>query len=113
MSEASDNERKSTARSGRSSGHIRGSRTRVRGANIRRKKKTCPFCHDRVLGALDYKAVDRLKRFLTDRGKIVPQRVAGTCAKHQRRLTVLIKRARMMALLPYVGSFQREGRERS
>lgn len=75
---------------------------------MRRRKKTCPFCYDKEKGEnlLTYKNADRLKRYLSDRGKIVPRRVAGTCAKHQRLLTTLIKRARFMALLPYV-TFER------
>ena len=83
----------------------------------RRRKKACPFCHDKGEGRITYKSADRLKRFLSDRGKIVPRRAAGTCAKHQRYLTTLIKRARFMALLPYV-TFERtreggrEGRDR-
>ena len=51
---------------------------------------------------MDYKDVDKLKKYITERGKILPKRVTGTCAKHQRELTVAIKRARIMALLPYV-----------
>ncbi|MBL4889831.1 MAG: 30S ribosomal protein S18 [Candidatus Lindowbacteria bacterium] len=69
----------------------------------RRRKKVCIFCQDNSLVKLNYKS-DRMKRYLTDRGKILPQRVAGTCAKHQRWLTVQLKRARTMGLLPYVGS---------
>ena len=58
------------------------------------------FCKDKI-EYIDYKDVSRLRRYITDRGKILPRRVTGTCAKHQRQLTRAIKRARYMALLPY------------
>lgn len=64
------------------------------------KKKSCQFCVDKVMW-IDYKDVARLRRFLTERAKIVPRRVSGNCAKHQRQLTIGIKRARHIALLPY------------
>ncbi len=70
---------------------------------MRRKsrKKVCQFCVDRV-EAIDYKDVARLRKFVSaERGKILPRRVTGTCAKHQRELTTAIKRARYVALLPY------------
>lgn len=63
-------------------------------------KKVCLFCADKV-EAIDYKDVARLKRFMTEKGKIIPRRASGVCAKHQRELTNAIKRARVMALLPY------------
>ena len=66
------------------------------------KKKVCSFCVDKV-EAIDYKDVPKLRRYITERGKILPRRISGNCAKHQRQLTVAIKRARYMALLPYVG----------
>lgn len=65
------------------------------------KKKICAFCVDGVK-EIDYKEVDKLKRYLSDRGKILPRRITGNCAKHQRQLTRAIKRARIMALLPFV-----------
>ena len=68
--------------------------------NRRSRKRVCAFCADKVT-EIDYKDVNRLKRFLSERGKIVPRRVTGTCAKHQRQLATAIKRARVMALLPY------------
>ena len=71
--------------------------------NIRRKKKVCAFCTDKV-EVIDYKDVPRLKKFISERGKILPRRVSGTCAKHQRELTTAIKRARQAALLPYVSN---------
>jgi small subunit ribosomal protein S18 len=65
------------------------------------KKKVCRFCHNKDM-VIDYKRVDTLERFVTDRGKILPRRITGTCAKHQRALAREIKRARMIALLPFV-----------
>ena len=67
----------------------------------RRRRKVCSFCADKV-ETIDYKDVARLRRYLSERAKIVPRRVTGTCARHQRELTVAIKRARHIALLPYV-----------
>jgi len=66
------------------------------------RKKVCAFCMDKIEN-IDYKDVPRLRRFLSDRAKIVPRRVTGTCARHQRQLTVAVKRARHVAFLPYVG----------
>lgn len=63
-------------------------------------KKVCVFCVEKV-DEIDYKDVARLKRFVSERSKILPRRVTGTCAKHQRELTTAIKRARHLALLPY------------
>jgi small subunit ribosomal protein S18 len=64
------------------------------------KKKVCKVCANKL--TLDYKEVDTLRRFTTDRGKILPRRITGTCAKHQRSLSREIKRARAIALLPFV-----------
>lgn len=64
------------------------------------KKKVCKFCTQKV--KIDYKEADLLRRYTTERGKILPRRITGTCSKHQRELTVHIKRARALALLPYV-----------
>jgi small subunit ribosomal protein S18 len=66
----------------------------------RPKKKVCQFCAEKVK-TIDYKDVNRLKRFMSERGKIFPARITGNCAKHQRVLTTAIKRARVLALLPY------------
>lgn len=66
------------------------------------RKKVCQFCVDHAK-EIDYKDVAKLKRYITEKGKILPRRQTGTCAEHQRTLTVAIKRAREMALLPYVG----------
>ena len=65
-----------------------------------RKKKVCSFCVDKI-NAIDYKEYGRLRKFITERGKILPRRITGNCAKHQRQLTLAIKRARNIALLPY------------
>lgn len=67
---------------------------------IRRRKKVCVFCSDKS-NVIDYKDVNKLKRYVSERGKILPRRVTGNCAKHQRALTVAIKRARHISLLPY------------
>lgn len=67
----------------------------------RPRKKVCAFCVDKA-EVIDYKDVAKLRRYLSERAKIVPRRVTGTCARHQRELTVAIKRARQLALLPYV-----------
>lgn len=66
----------------------------------RAKKKVCAFCVDKV-DYIDYKDVAKLRRYVTERAKILPRRISGCCAKHQRQLTVAIKRARQIALLPY------------
>ena len=65
-----------------------------------KKKKNCSFCADKVT-ALDYKDASKLRRFLSEAGKILPRRITGNCAKHQRALTVAIKRARHISLMPY------------
>ncbi len=64
------------------------------------KKKICSFCVDKI-EAVDYKQFEKLKRFITERGKILPRRISGNCARHQRQLTQAVKRARIMALLPF------------
>ena len=69
--------------------------------NRKGRKKVCSFCVDKV-EYIDYKDVNRLHKFISDRAKILPRRVTGTCAAHQRELTTAIKRARQVALLPYV-----------
>ncbi|HOQ09984.1 MAG TPA: 30S ribosomal protein S18 [Syntrophomonadaceae bacterium] len=66
----------------------------------RKKKRQCNFCADKI-EHIDYKEVPRLRRYITERGKILPRRITGNCARHQRQLTTAIKRARIMALLPY------------
>ena len=71
------------------------------------KRKVCAFCADKS-AVINYKNPDKLRSFVSDRAKIVPRRRTGTCARHQRRLAVAIKRARHLALLPYVPSHMRK-----
>lgn len=66
----------------------------------RTKKKVCIFCADKI-NHIDYKDVQKLKKYITERGKIIPRRISGNCAIHQRALTISLKRSRQMALLPY------------
>ena len=90
----------------RQDGPPRGGQGRPEGGRPRRpygsynRRKVCEFCVDHVQ-EIDYKDLSRLRRFISERGKIEPRRKKGTCAKHQRRLTMAIKRARLLALLPY------------
>ena len=70
---------------------------------VRRKKKVCIFCVDKV-DFIDYKDSAKLRKFISERGKILPRRISGTCTKHQRELNTAIKRARQVALLPYVAN---------
>ncbi len=67
----------------------------------RRRKKVCAFCADKI-DEIDYKDTVRLRKHISERAKILPRRISGTCAKHQRQLTTAIKRARQVALLPYI-----------
>jgi small subunit ribosomal protein S18 len=92
---------------GRNSGGGRGGRG-GRGGTFQKKRfyhrrKVCRFCADSSL-EMDYKKVKTLRYFVTERGKIIPKRISGTCSKHQRELAREIKRARTIALLPYVGA---------
>jgi small subunit ribosomal protein S18 len=66
----------------------------------KKKRRVCNFCIDKV-ETVDYKEVGRLRKYITERGKILPRRISGNCAHHQRQLTIAIKRARQVALLPY------------
>lgn len=66
----------------------------------RGRRRVCAFCVDKI-DTIDYKDAYRLKKFITERGKILPRRISGNCAKHQRAVTLAIKRARNIALLPY------------
>ena len=66
----------------------------------RKKRRQCNFCADKI-ESIDYKDLVKLRRYVTERGKILPRRITGNCAVHQRQLTVSIKRARTMALMPY------------
>ncbi|MBV8246107.1 MAG: 30S ribosomal protein S18 [Candidatus Eremiobacteraeota bacterium] len=67
----------------------------------RPKRKPCSFCAEKVLD-INYKDVGRLRKYISERGKILPRRISGNCAKHQRLLTVAVKRARVIAFLPFV-----------
>ena len=67
----------------------------------RKRKKVCAFCVDKVT-SIDYKDTAKIRRYLSERGKILPRRMTGTCAKHQREVQIAIKRARNVALLPYI-----------
>jgi small subunit ribosomal protein S18 len=64
------------------------------------RKRICSFCADKSTN-IDYKDINKLKKYITERGKILPRRVSGNCSKHQRELTISIKRSRQVALLPY------------
>jgi small subunit ribosomal protein S18 len=72
---------------------------------MKRKRKPCQLCEAKI-EVVDYKDDQLLARFITERGKIVPSRITGTCAPHQRQLTRAIKRARFLALLPYVADYR-------
>ena len=72
------------------------------GGGNRKRKKVCAFCAERTHNGIDYKDTGKLRRFLSERSKILPRRATGTCAMHQRELTDAIKRSRQIALLPYV-----------
>ncbi len=65
-----------------------------------RRKRPCKFCRGKVK-EIDFKIVSRLQNYITERGKILPRRISGNCAKHQRQLTMAVKRARQLALLPF------------
>ena len=72
-----------------------------KGGNRKRtKRKVCAFCMDKAT-SIDYKDINKLRKYVTEKGKILPRRISGTCAKHQRQLTDAIKRSRNIALLPF------------
>ena len=73
---------------------------RMRRRPVRRRRKVCAFCEDKNL-LIDFKDVNTLKKYISERGKILPRRITGNCAKHQRAVTLAVKRARHVALLPY------------
>ena len=75
--------------------------TQMRRRPMRRRKKVCVYCVDKN-AVIDYKDTNKLKRYISERGKILPRRITGNCAKHQRKLTTAIKRARHIALMPYI-----------
>ncbi len=83
-----------------------GARPERRRPRYTSRRKVCFFCAEKV-ARIDYKDVDALRRYLSDRGKIEPRRKTGTCARHQRRLTIALKRARHLALLPYTADHLR------
>lgn len=85
---------------GGAGGGPRERRGRSGGGRFSSRRKVCGFCVDRI-GEVDYKDISRLRRYISERGKIEPRRKLGTCAKHQRSLTTAIKRARHVALLPF------------
>lgn len=85
-----------TERNDRNDRDTRGGRPMRRG-----RKKVCSFCVEKA-ESIDYKDIAKLRKYMSERSKIIPRRVTGTCAHHQRQLTVAIKRARQLALLPYV-----------
>ena len=70
-----------------------------------RKPKKCPFCHG--ADEIDYKDSAKLRRFTTDRGKLLARRITGVCARHQRKVTRAVKRARIVGLLPFIGATRR------
>ncbi|MDR2513649.1 MAG: 30S ribosomal protein S18 [Christensenellaceae bacterium] len=78
----------------------RGERGARRPRGRKPRRKVCQFCVDKVQN-IDYKDLNRLRRFISERAKILPRRMSGNCAKHQRQLSIAIKRARHVALLPY------------
>ncbi|MBR6172361.1 MAG: 30S ribosomal protein S18 [Eubacterium sp.] len=73
----------------------------MRRRTVRRRKKVCVFCAD-PNQVIDYKDANLVRKYISERGKILPRRITGSCAKHQRALTVAVKRARQLALIPYV-----------
>lgn len=89
-----------TGGSNRAGGNNRPGGGRQAGRRRRPRKKVCHFCQDKATH-IDYKETNKLRKYITDRGKILPRRITGTCAKHQRMVTRAIKRARSIALLPY------------
>lgn len=96
-----DNNRSGNERQRRSGQRSGGGRTRYQSrGRFTRRRKVCAFCLEKTK-AIDYKDVTTLRRFLTDRSKIKSRRKTGTCARHQRRLAIAVKRARHLALLPF------------
>lgn len=73
--------------------------SKMKRGGSRRRKKVCVFCGEN--NTIDYKDTAKLRKYVSERGKILPRRVTGTCAKHQRAITVAVKRARHIALMPY------------
>ncbi len=96
---AAENENASSGTSGSEESQDRGD-SRVRRRPIRRRRKVCAFCEDETK-PIDFKDVNTLKKYVSERGKILPRRITGNCAKHQRAVTLAVKRARHVALMPY------------
>lgn len=84
----------------KASGRGNTKRTDAKGTLVRRKRP-CKFCRGKIK-EIDFKIASRLQGYITERGKILPRRISGNCAKHQRQLTIAVKRARQLALLPFV-----------
>ena len=98
------NGRRSSGGGGRGRGaHAQGKGDGQQRRPMFRRRKVCKFCADKV-DLVDYKDVRRLRSFVSERGKIIPRRISGSCARHQRQLTHAIKRARTVALLPYAAA---------
>ena len=93
-------ERENVSREGRPAAQARNGGMGMRRPSSRRRPKFCYYCVEKQ-EHVDYKDVEKLKKYISERGKIIPRRVTGNCAKHQRLITEAIKRARYMALLPY------------
>ncbi|OPX21121.1 MAG: 30S ribosomal protein S18 [Desulfobacca sp. 4484_104] len=81
--------------------------TRRKRKTVFRRRKVCRFCVDSSL-RVDYKDVNTLRHFITERGKIIPRRISGNCARHQRQITTEIKRARHLALIPYTATLPQD-----
>jgi len=90
-----------SSRQGGNDRNDRGDRNDRMGNKRRPRKKVCQFCQEKATH-IDYKDLGKLKKYITERGKILPRRITGACAKHQRMVTRAIKRARTIALMPYV-----------
>ena len=78
-----------------------GEKSSAPGGKPRKRRKVCQFCVDKAT-SVDYKDIEKLKKFTSERGKILPRRATGACAMHQRQLTAAIKRSRQVALMPYI-----------
>ncbi len=90
-----------SAQGGNSQGGSYGSQRQYRPGQQRRRRKVCVFCAEKI-DYIDYKDTAHLRKFVSERSKILPRRVTGTCAKHQRQLAIALKRSRQMALMPYI-----------
>ena len=91
---------KKSSYQGKSDGYDKGGDGKMGGRLRKPRRKVCTFCMDKVED-INYKDTARLKKYISERGKILPRRISGSCAKHQRQLTSAVKRARHIALLPY------------